>query len=162
MSILIFPALRSRKRTIKYYKNGVEYVPWVPGYVTTVQGQEAFGSKEATYLRLYVYGALAVASFVTDVTVDLTNINFLKLDAENVGQDLEYNKSYLVLSSSKMASYNTYDYIWLVSQGLSSRNIFMFNIQNIVGQYYIRLHTTIDEKKGAYGDFRIYEVSVSE
>ena len=163
MGILAFSALRSRRRIAKFYYYGVEYVSWVPGYrYDRGYPENAICSKESTYLRLYASYYRAEAAFVTDELIDFTRIDYLELEAENVGVDSPYNYSYLILSVNKMGGCDIYDYRWLVFQGIASKQIKVYDTRNITGSYYIRLHAYVPSKAADSSDFRIYAVLESK
>ena len=163
MGILAFSALRSRRRIAKFYYYGVEYVSWVPGYrYDRGYPESVICSKESTYLRLYASYYGTEAAFVTDELIDFTRIDFLELEAENVGVDSPYNHSYLIVSVNKMGDYDIYDYRWLVFQGIASKQIKVYDTRNITGSYYIRLHAYVSGKAPNPSDFRIYAVLESK
>ena len=102
------------------------------------------------------------ATFVTDELIDFTRIDFLELEAENVGYDSPHNHSYLILSVNKMGDHDIYDYRWLVFQGIASKQIKVYDTRNITGFYYMRLHAYVSSKNVYPSDFRIYAVLESK
>ena len=165
MGILAFSALRSRRRIAKFYYYGVEYVPWVPGYRYDLGHPEnALCSKESTYLRLFALQNGAEVAFVTDELIDFTRIDYLELEAENVGGawDINGNESHLVLSTNKMGNVSVYNYRWTVFLGPASKQIKIYDTRNITGFYYMRLHAYVSTKAPNSSDFRIYAVLESK
>ena len=151
--LLLMGILEDRRRITYLYKEGAEPVSWVVGYSagTIVNTQ----SKEADHLYLQAR-SVGVRTYVTDSTVDLTNISTVWIDWENVGDATQY--SCLIASTNKTATYISYNARLLVT-GNFSRTEQSLDVSGLSGNHYIRIHATgpVDL---AYSKIKAYKVWV--
>ena len=175
LSILIFPALQNRRKlnTPKtFYQDGVEYVTWVRGYANGSDGPDTnpqvVTSKEATNLKIYIYiynMSYAEGAFTTDTKVNLSYFNYLGVDTSlHTSRFPDRSACYLVLSSDKTGDISVYDYRWQHLQGIADgpldyRSYNTYDIRNITGWYYIRLHLSVTGYKGVIdSELKIHKV----
>lgn len=141
MNKLLLLGILEDRRRITYtflYKEGAEPVSWVVGYSagTTIVGNSQ--SKESDHLYLQAF-SVGVRTYVTDSVVDLTNINTIWIDWENVGDAKQY--SCLIASTNKTATYTTYNARLMVT-GNFSRTEQSLDVSGLSGNHYIRIHAT--------------------
>ena len=139
-----------------YYTDGVEDVEWVEGYTVALGSQ----SKEIDYLHLqtaYDIGS-SFRTYVTNVAVNLTNINTLYIEWENAGNPENIgNCSYFIASSSKMDGVDVYDAI--LSKTLSfSKVTNSLDVSGLSGSYYIRVHAGDTVSSGITSLIKTYKV----
>lgn len=124
-----------------YYDEGEYEDDWVVGYSTGAGSQ----SKESDHLYLladYVASS-AERTYVLDSAVNLTNVDTLYVDWENIDGDYVY----LVVSTDKTSHYNVYDYRYGHTVGGFSRETNSLDVSGASGNYYIRVHA-----RGTFND----------
>ena len=143
-----------------YIYNGSTYNPiWVNGYSIGDGSQYLY--TDSIYLNADHVRETSERSYVTDNPVDLTCINSIVIDWENIGWDGENNKSYLVVSaSSKFGSYNNND-INLERIKSFTRRIDTIDVSTLTGTYYIRIHA-IDDGWSGRSTINVYSVELLE
>lgn len=75
-------------------------------------------------------------TYVTDIAVDLTNIQTLYVDWENIG----ISRSYFNISTDKMGSWSARDAGVTITTSGFSRTVNTVDVSNLLGNYYIRFH----------------------
>lgn len=116
------------------YNAGLEPTPWVAG----VGG----GRKEWCYL--YMFGNAsssnpANVSYVTDTTVNLSGVSKVKIRWRNGGMISNNNKSYLIVSTSKLGDIYTYD-ARLEKSSRFNLTEDELEVSSLNGSYFIRVH----------------------
>ena len=96
---------------------------------------------EADHLYLLVErdGGSAEIAWVTDITVDLTYINKLYIDWENIGLDSINANASFIASTNKDVFYNTFDARLLLTNNFS-RRVSELDVSMLSGNLYIRVH----------------------
>ncbi len=121
-----------------YYTAGTENVDWIKG---SSVGTVTFG---ASYMSVSTSSTqTAVDSYaVTNVLVNLTNINTLKIDwAGSIYQQIIAGM-YLCISTTKLGTYGTYNARLSGGSGLDSfaRRTDSLDVSGLTGNYYLRIH----------------------
>jgi hypothetical protein len=132
---------------------------WVNGY------SEGDGSQylytDSMYLNADQVRGTAERTFVTDNPVDLTCINTIAIDWENIGFNGENNRSYLVVSaSSKFGRYNNNDK-YLERIRPFTRRIDTLDVSTLTGTYYIRVHA-LDDGWDGRSTINVYSIELIE
>jgi hypothetical protein len=143
-----------------YIYNGSTYNPiWVNGYNIGDGSQYLYTDR--MYLKADQSGGNAEKSYVTDNPIDLTCINSIVIDWENVGWDGENNRSYFIVSSSsKYGKYDDND-INLERVRPFTRRIDTLDVSTLTGTYYIRIHA-IDDGWDGTSTINVYSVELLE
>ena len=113
------------------YIAGVEYVPWVQGY----KSGSPILSKKTDNLYIAVDDTSDEGTWVTDVPVDLTNINYIFI--EFMADSDAAPGSYLIVSDQKMGNMDTYTA--RVSLYSSATPVQKLNVSGLSGSYYVRI-----------------------
>ena len=159
-----------KRGVLYFYNEGTENVDWVAGYSSGTGSV----SKESTYLKMYASDPDGKAErvYVTDNTIDFTDIDFIAVNFCNVGVDNSGNKSFLNISSNKTGDYITYDLnVYLFSGQVDTEtyehpsipgnpfDFFKVDVRDLSGNYYIRFHALDDDSKNAdTSDLRVRQV----
>lgn len=130
-----------------YIYRGSSYNPiWVNGFGKGEGDQYLFD--DFMQLNAHTTRATAEKSYVIDKPIDLTCINSIVIDWENIGFEGENNKSYLVVSaSSKYGRYDNNDQK-LEFIKTFKRRIDTLDVSALKGNYYIRVHALEDGWNG--------------
>ena len=134
-----------------YYNEGVLEDDWTIGYVSGAGSQ----SKMADHLYL-VTGVVNgdERTYVTDAVVNLTDVNTLYIDWES----LTMGRNYLVVSTNKMADYNTFNYRLSHTDAIFGRTVESLDVSAASGNYYIRVHTRYSLATAQKGELSVYRV----
>jgi len=145
---------------VGYIYNGSVYNPfWVNGYSHGDGSQYLY--TDSMYLNANQVRGTAEKTFVTDNPVDLTCINTIAIDWENIGFDGENNRSYLVVSaSSKFGRYDNND-IKLETRKPFTRRIDTLDVSTLTGTYYIRVHA-VDDGWDGKSTINVYSIELLE
>ena len=123
-----------------YYFEGNENTTLTGGWVEGASQSTGNQSKQADHLYLESSSSsIALRTYVTDTLVDLSDINVLKIDWENIGASNVNNYSAFVVSTSKSADQAMYD-ARILAQNLFSRKIDELDVSMLTGSYYVRVH----------------------
>lgn len=139
------------------YNEGALAADWVEGYSDASPEH----SKESDHLKIVAYDwdDGEQGTYVTDSTVDLTNVKTLKIDWQNAGEDHAANAAFFVVSTVKGGAASTYD-ARIDKYRDFSRTWDELDVSDLTGSYYIRLHaqdgTAADNH--AESDLRTYSV----
>lgn len=123
-----------------YYSKGIEYISWVTGYSLN----SGIQSKESDHLYLEAWredtgiGAGA-RTYVTGLKIDLTNINTLYVEWENIGDGSNYvaqnNKSWLRITSNSDGYSDTVGS--LEKTGTFTKTVDSLDVSSFSGEYFI-------------------------
>jgi hypothetical protein len=143
-----------------YIYNGSTYNPiWVNGYSIGDGSQYLY--TDSMYLNADQSRGISERSYVTDNPIDLTCINSIVIDWENIGWDWDNNRSYLVLSSS--SKYGKYDDNEINFKRIRpfTRRHDTLDVSTLTGNYYIRIHA-IDDGTDGTSTINVYSVELLE
>ncbi|KQC09715.1 MAG: hypothetical protein APR54_12500 [Candidatus Cloacimonas sp. SDB] len=143
-----------------YIYHGSTYNPiWVNGYSIGDGSQYLY--QDNMYLNADQSRGISERSYVTDNPIDLTCINSVVIDWENVGWDWDNNRSYLVLSS--YSKYGKYDDNEINFERIRpfTRRIDTLDVSALTGNYYIRIHA-IDDGTDGTSTINVYSVELLE
>jgi len=123
--------------------------------------QENVLGKESDYLYLMVANSegTSQSTWVTDNTVDLTDIDNVNVNCEFT---IDRGRFYIIASSSKTGSVITYD-AQLKEDYKFNQTTKVLDVSNLSGSYYIRIHVADDNVDNvARSEAKIYSVSLDE
>jgi len=132
------------------YMPGVEYVPWVQGIANN-----GSVSKESDHIKISLPEGSAEAAAVTDITIDLTNIRGILVEAQEISND--GGSAYLIASTQKNGGYNTFDARAGIPNVIGVPQRSVMDVTTLTGSYYIRIHRQATASSGTK-EFRIYRV----
>jgi hypothetical protein len=143
-----------------YIYNGSTYNPiWVNGYSIGDGSQYLY--TDSMYLNADQSSGIAERSYVTDNPIELTCINSIVVDWENVGWDGENNRSYIVISSSsKYGKYDDNEISFGKIRPFTRRNDTL-DVSSLTGNYYIRVHA-IDDGWDGTSTINVYSIELIE
>ncbi len=144
------------------YFEGQEFVEFVEGY-SQIEGDASGVSKEADHLycfaeRLGGDPTPPQRTYVTDVPIDLTDVDQIFFDNERLGSVAIYY--YFVASTEKGGDLTTYDKR-LGKVGPEERNIITLNVESLSGLYYIRFHVQGYLSMGI-GEIKVYRIGLGD
>ena len=144
------------------YFEGQEFVEFVEGY-SQIEGDASGVSKEADHLycfaeRLGGDPTPPQRTYVTDVPIDLTDVDQIFFDNERLGSVAIYY--YFVASTEKGGDLTTYDKR-LGKVGPEERNIITLNVESLSGLYYIRFHVQSYLSMGI-GEIKVYRIGLGD
>ena len=121
--------------------------------------QENVSSKEDDHLYLMVANSEGTSqvTWVSDNSVDLTNISSINVECEFT---IDRGRFYIIASSSKTGDVTVYDEQFREDQGFS-RSVKTLDISSLSGSYYIRIHVADDNADSiARAEARVYSVAL--
>lgn len=141
------------------YNEGNYEDDWVVGYSTGTGGQ----SKESDYLYLWAEDALVLAerAYVTDATINFTNIDTMWVEWANTGDATDLQRSYFIVDDIKGGTYVNYD-ARLQHNNQFSRQIEQLDVSGVSGSVYIRVHAQDGVGAGSYkSELLVYNIWTS-
>ena len=119
-----------------YYTAGTENVDWIKGSsggTVTFNTSSMYVSTSSTQTAVDSYA-------VTNVLVNLTNINTLKIDwAGSIYQQIIAGM-YLCVSTTKLGTYGTYNARLYGGMASFARRTDSLDVSGLTGNYYLRIH----------------------
>ena len=142
---------------VAYYDEGKEGVDWVVGYLQSAASTDY--SKQDDHLYLNAFGYPAVTTYVTDVKVDLTDVETIEVDWSKSGNTSTESRAYFTVSENKGTSYED-SVATLVYTSNFARRINVLNVSALSGDYYLRVHAVDTRTTGLrQSTVRCYGVS---
>jgi hypothetical protein len=144
------------------YNVGRQYTPpLVPGVAYAERSDATLTLDfKSDHIYMYVKTGRSDLAVVTDEKIDMTNFKEVIIDWRGERtEDAAYMYARVVLSSNKMGRYS--DGIILGSRsGDFSRTVDRYNIEEITGEYYLRVHRCNDSSSSYWSRSYIYTVSL--
>jgi hypothetical protein len=145
----------------EYYYDSVEYVSFVEGYS---KGNPVL-TKETDCLKIVATqeedDGMAEGVYVTNNLVDLSSVNWLYVDWENVGSDNSQVISFLAVGKNKSTAVNLSNDIAIYNLRNFGRKVDRLNVSSLTGEYYIRVHSRDSSslsQPGRVSDLRVYGI----
>jgi hypothetical protein len=140
------------------YNNGTEHVDWVEGF-TSGEGSQ---SKEEDHLLLSCPSTTAGGerTYVTDDTIDLTNIDYLEIDW-HVNTNSTNARAVLNASTTKMSSRTGFEAQLLLNGTINTRRTDYLDVSGLTGNHYVRVHAS-DGASSSVVILKVYRVRAVE
>jgi uncharacterized repeat protein (TIGR02543 family) len=146
---------------VGYILNGSEHQSdWEEGYLEGTNTNDGSQSMQTTHLCLEASKqGTAERTYVTKVKVDLTCVNSIVIEWENTGADDTDNESYLIVSSTKTDSHDTYT-LQLKKERSFIKQFNTLDVSTLAaGSYYIRVHAR-DDGQGGDSALKVYSIEL--
>lgn len=141
----------------QYYTNGVEDATWVEGYSFSASGSVSKNA-DHLYIKAGNESGTSARTYVTDLSVDLTNIKTLYIEWENIGIASNSNNSYLIASTDKIGTTATYNARFHKYNRFVKR-IDALDVSALTGNYFVRVHATdTNSTADATSEIKVYRV----
>jgi len=149
-------ALQPDGGPIDLYNEGTGENDWVVGY-SSGNGTQA---KESNHLRVFAHAfGISERTYVTDSSVDLTDIDQIEIDWLNDGSG-NFIRSYLIASTSKIGQHSSFN-ARIERTTTFSRTVQQLNVSALNGMFFIRVHTRCGAIDGAINSqVRAYRVTL--
>ena len=139
-----------------FYHEGVETVTWVDG-VEVSPGER---SKEEDHLYLRADGPTGDWSYATEDEFDLSDVDNIYIDWENIGSTSGQNRSSLNIGGEVDSNEQTFEEQFYRTEDFE-RRIDSVYVSDLSGNYRIRVHVRGGDSFGAIpGELKVYRVWV--